>query len=349
MAMTPSAADSLIRQAYSSIGRSGIGNEANQIDKQGYDYWFRELTQGRTSPESFSDIFYNAAANYIAEKPEDKYSQYVSETLNNQANANPLAQSLPISQQAAETFVKDAYASIGRSGVGDAPTEIDKSGLDYWVNQVRTGDLPLADFNDAFASAVEGSISENPSSDVSNYVQNQLDSGATPGSRIPPQLVQMPNLYQPQSASLGMLNPAYAPAYQQQNGMYFAPQTFNNTGLLSDPTLFAQQQILSDRSQYQPPQIQQSYGQATNQFIQPSVSMMIPSLNTYTPQSSVPAPINASQLYGGYGEVIGASGLPTGFAPGVTADSFSGEGDSADSPGGGGGVSGGFGGFGGVW
>ncbi len=59
----PNYAD-MVNQAYGSIGRSGIGSAANQIDQEGYDYWTNQLASGAISPEQFQSAFLNAAANY---------------------------------------------------------------------------------------------------------------------------------------------------------------------------------------------------------------------------------------------------------------------------------------------
>lgn len=58
-----SAAD-IVNQAYGSIGRSGIGSAANQIDQEGYDYWLNQLQSGAMFPDQFQRAFLNAAANY---------------------------------------------------------------------------------------------------------------------------------------------------------------------------------------------------------------------------------------------------------------------------------------------
>lgn len=54
--------DQVVRSAYSSIGRSGIGSGVNQIDQGGYDYWTAMLSSGRVSQEDFLPTFLQNAA-----------------------------------------------------------------------------------------------------------------------------------------------------------------------------------------------------------------------------------------------------------------------------------------------
>ncbi len=57
--------DNLIRDAYGSIGRVGIGTNVNQIDQEGYDYWLGRLESGDVSTSNFRDVFNNAVDGYI--------------------------------------------------------------------------------------------------------------------------------------------------------------------------------------------------------------------------------------------------------------------------------------------
>jgi hypothetical protein len=73
--------DQLIRDAYGSIGRTGIGGEASQIDQAGYDYWSNALKTGQIKPEEFQQKFRDTAADYLVSNPEDKYSTYTTDFL----------------------------------------------------------------------------------------------------------------------------------------------------------------------------------------------------------------------------------------------------------------------------
>jgi hypothetical protein len=69
--------DSLIKNAYASIGRIGFGNTVDTIDQEGYNYWKTQLESGAITVEHFNDAFKYAVDKYIAEKPNDPYSQYM--------------------------------------------------------------------------------------------------------------------------------------------------------------------------------------------------------------------------------------------------------------------------------
>lgn len=63
-ATSPVDYNQLINQAYSKIGRYGIGSGTQNIDQAGYDYWLSQLQSGAISPTDFQNKFLEAAANY---------------------------------------------------------------------------------------------------------------------------------------------------------------------------------------------------------------------------------------------------------------------------------------------
>ena len=69
--------EQIVRNAYGSIGRTGIGSEASNIDQAGLDYWINTLKTGASTPEAFNRNFQTAVADYITTNPNDEYSQYV--------------------------------------------------------------------------------------------------------------------------------------------------------------------------------------------------------------------------------------------------------------------------------
>ena len=76
-----SAADAqkLVEAQYATIGRSGVGAGTNQIDETALKAWTEDLTSGRVSANDFGGRFQTAVTNYMAERPEDPYTQYVKE------------------------------------------------------------------------------------------------------------------------------------------------------------------------------------------------------------------------------------------------------------------------------
>ena len=73
--------EQIVRDAYASIGRTGIGTAASNIDQAGFDGWVQSLQRGDSTPEAFQRNFQTAVADYLARNPEDKYSTYVTDFL----------------------------------------------------------------------------------------------------------------------------------------------------------------------------------------------------------------------------------------------------------------------------
>lgn len=72
---TPMTARSLVDSAYAGIGRYGSGNETNQIDPGGRQYWENRLASGSLNPQSLFDQF-SGAVNQARQNPNDRYGQY---------------------------------------------------------------------------------------------------------------------------------------------------------------------------------------------------------------------------------------------------------------------------------
>lgn len=67
----------LVTSAYGTIGRTGVGDQASNIDQAGLNYWKGELAAGRISPDQFNSVFSNAVRQYKTDNPDDPYTQYV--------------------------------------------------------------------------------------------------------------------------------------------------------------------------------------------------------------------------------------------------------------------------------
>lgn len=85
-----------------------------------------------------------------------------------------------------EQIVRDAYAAIGRTGTGAAPNQVDQEGLDYWTNQLNSGNLTADTFQGAFTGAVNNVLQTNPTGAVSQYVSNYLNPTPPPPPPPPP-------------------------------------------------------------------------------------------------------------------------------------------------------------------
>lgn len=152
----------LINQAYAQLGRTGIGSAPGQIDPGGFDYWRSRLETGLT-PEQFNREFNDTVANYYTEKPnEDQYKQYISQNL-----------------------VNNAYAQLGRTGVGGAVNQIDPGGNTYWQNQLNTGAIRPDQFNSTFMNTAVQYLNERPNDPYSQYIMQFL------GAQTPDQAASM--------------------------------------------------------------------------------------------------------------------------------------------------------------
>lgn len=52
--------DDMVKAAYGSIGRTGMGTASNQIDTEGYNYWLNALKSGQITPDQFNAKFNEA-------------------------------------------------------------------------------------------------------------------------------------------------------------------------------------------------------------------------------------------------------------------------------------------------
>jgi hypothetical protein len=107
--------EQLVRDAYGSIGRTGVGDAASNIDQAGFDYWVNTLQSGASTPEAFNRNFQTAVADYLVTKPEDQYSSYVTDFLTE-------------TKPAAVSGIVDLYQDV----LGRAP---DAGGLGHWFQQ----------------------------------------------------------------------------------------------------------------------------------------------------------------------------------------------------------------------
>ena len=65
-----------VNDLYASIGRTGMGTEASQIDKAGFDYWNQIAGSGLT-PEQLNQRFNTEVNQFLIYRPTDAYSKYV--------------------------------------------------------------------------------------------------------------------------------------------------------------------------------------------------------------------------------------------------------------------------------
>jgi hypothetical protein len=123
--------DQLVRDQFASIGRTGIGTGANQIDQEGYDYWVNALKNGTAKPEDLGKTFQSSVADYMIQKPTDQYSNYVADYLNTNK---------PAATQAITDLYKDAYGHVPTAAeLGQAFKQYGSDFTPEELTQFRTG------------------------------------------------------------------------------------------------------------------------------------------------------------------------------------------------------------------
>jgi hypothetical protein len=144
-----------VNDAYASIGRTGIGTGANQIDQQGRDFFLEEIASGRANAGTLANKFNTTVDSYLTQKPGDKYS----------------------SQVIFDDIVKNAYGGIGRTGFGTDIKQIDPGGYSFWMDALNSGTftdakgkLDVAKFNASFNNTVNQYMLEKPNDPLTKYV-----------------------------------------------------------------------------------------------------------------------------------------------------------------------------------
>ena len=76
----------------------------------------------------------------------------------------------------AEALVRQLYASIGRSGMGSSPSQIDQGGFDFWVGQLTSGAIAPTSVNSEFKWAIDNFVAQNPTNEYSKYIKSYQSS-----------------------------------------------------------------------------------------------------------------------------------------------------------------------------
>jgi lysophospholipase L1-like esterase len=160
--------EDIVQGAYSSIGRTGMGNAVGQIDPEGYNFWLDALKAGVVSPDQLYANFNQAVAATIQQQPQAANSQAVAAYI----EANPLATQIDPKKvvavgdsttwgynqgnQVAENMVTTAQKALGS----------DYSVSNLGINSTTAGDfLNSSDFDKALSSGA-GTV-------VLNYGMNE--------------------------------------------------------------------------------------------------------------------------------------------------------------------------------
>jgi trimeric autotransporter adhesin len=111
-AVSDADADRLVREAYASIGRTGIGSDASQIDQEGYNAWVSAVKSGAINPSNLQTTFKGAVTDYIAQNPDDKYTKYVTDYQAKQTGTTADTTATDTTTKAADTTTKAADTTV---------------------------------------------------------------------------------------------------------------------------------------------------------------------------------------------------------------------------------------------
>lgn len=73
--------EDLVLDQYANIGRTDVGSELSNVDQEGLDWWVSQLESGALTPDSFESTFNSSVADFLVKNPENEYSQYVTDYL----------------------------------------------------------------------------------------------------------------------------------------------------------------------------------------------------------------------------------------------------------------------------
>ena len=119
-------------------------------------------------------------------------------------------------------LVLDAYANIGRRGIGTAANQADQAGVDFWTNALINGTLTPDTFGASFNKAVNAYVAQNPTDLITQNVNAYrpfANTGLLTQQQMQPQSMgaQAMPTYQPQSLAQNFQNYMGIPIGAQYN------------------------------------------------------------------------------------------------------------------------------------
>jgi hypothetical protein len=169
--LTADEARKLVEAQYATIGRSGVGTGAGQIDETGLKNWTDALVGGTLKASDLGSRFGTAVTDYMAQNPADQYTQYVKDYQAKQAGTGTGTTGgiTNLATTAADTSGIATLNNAGAttSGVDPATARMqvtnmyrnvlgrdpDPEGLAFWSNAIAGGRSPESIYQDFLTSA----------------------------------------------------------------------------------------------------------------------------------------------------------------------------------------------------
>ena len=170
--LTADQAQALVEAQYATIGRSGVGTGAAQIDQAGLQGWTDALVRGDLSAADLGSRFGTAVTDYMAQNPADQYTQYVQNYQANQAGTGANATTGGVANLATTGGLNNLAAAnnitnvtTGVTSLADAQgivnnmyrtvlgRDADPTGLNFWSNAIASGRSPESIYQDFLTSA----------------------------------------------------------------------------------------------------------------------------------------------------------------------------------------------------
>ena len=173
--------DQVIKDAYATIGRTGVGEGTSQIDQGGYNHFLNMLQTGAAKPEDFGNVFQGAVTRYIADNPNDRYTQYVNDFRANQTGGGG---------GGSTTTTTDTTGGLTNLAAANNIVDVTGGGNNV-VTGATTGGTNLAAFNNNYTGA-----------NINDYIANNaldaagIATAATKFNVDPAQIVAAQNAQQ---------------------------------------------------------------------------------------------------------------------------------------------------------
>jgi len=160
--------EDIVQGAYSSIGRTGLGNAVGQIDKEGYDFWLNALKAGAVSPDQLYANFNQAVATTLQQKPEVANSQAVAAYIADKPLASKIDPNKVLAIGDSTTYGELSGNQVKNNMVTTAQKEL---GSGYTVSNLGINSTTAGDFLNS--TAFDKALSSSAGTVVLNYGMNE--------------------------------------------------------------------------------------------------------------------------------------------------------------------------------